>query len=162
MPATTNSIPAACSGCAVCARHASTTEGVFYAPAYDVYGVGFYRPGEDHGDGGLGNAWLYYDGRTGAPAGALTPGQGSAGDIFLQAQFPLHSGRILGLPGRILVSALGLCVAALSATGLVIWARKRAARVSPNRSSRRRPGPRWKSADVGSQDAEPVQRASEP
>lgn len=99
--------------------------GIFYSPAFDVYGVGFYRPGEDHGDGGLGNPWLYYDGRTGAPVGALTPGQGSAGDIFLQAQFPLHSGRILGLPGRILVSLLGLAVAGLSATGVVIWARKR-------------------------------------
>jgi len=102
--------------------------GIFYSPLYDVYGVGFYRPGEDHGDGGLGNPWLYFDGRTGAPAGALTPGKGSAGDIFLQAQFPLHSGRILGLPGRILVSVLGLAVATLSATGVAIWARKRRTR----------------------------------
>jgi len=110
--------------------------GIFYSPLYDVYGVGFYRPGEDHGDGGLGNPWLYFDGRTGAPAGALTPGQGSAGDIFLAAQFPLHSGRILGLPGRILVSLLGLAVATLSATGVVIWARKR------RTQAKRRPHPR--------------------
>lgn len=99
--------------------------GIFYSPLYDIYGVGFYRPGEDHGDGGLGNPWLYFDGRTGKPAGALTPGKGTAGDIFLQAQFPLHSGRIIGLPGRIFVSVLGLAVAGLSATGVVIWARKR-------------------------------------
>lgn len=111
--------------------------GLFYSPYYDVYGVGFYRVGEDHGDGGLGNPWLYFDGRTGAPVGALTPGQGTAGDIFLQAQFPLHSGRILGLPGRILVSTLGLAVAALSATGVVIWARKRKAAAA----ARRRPRP---------------------
>ena len=58
----------------------------------------------------------------------MIPGTGSAGDIFLQAQFPLHSGRILGLPGRILISAMGLVVAMLSATGLVIWLRKRRAR----------------------------------
>jgi uncharacterized iron-regulated membrane protein len=110
--------------------------GIFYSPLYDVYGVGFYRPGEDHGDGGLGNPWLYFDGRTGKPAGALTPGQGSAGDIFLQAQFPLHSGRIIGMPGRIFVSVLGLAVAGLSATGVVIWARKRRTR------AKRRVGPR--------------------
>lgn len=28
-------------------------------------------------------------------------------DIFVQARFPVHSGRILGLPGRILVSVMG-------------------------------------------------------
>ena len=110
--------------------------GIFYSPMYDVYGVGFYRPGEDHGDGGLGNPWLYFDGGTGAPAGALTPGRGSAGDIFLQAQFPLHSGRILGMPGRILVSLMGLVVAGLSATGIVIWARKRRTRSRPRRGPR--------------------------
>ena len=58
----------------------------------------------------------------------MIPGTGSAGDIFLQSQFPLHSGRIIGLPGRILISAMGLMVAMLSATGLIIWLRKRRAR----------------------------------
>lgn len=103
--------------------------GLFYSPDFDVYGVGFYAPGNDHGDGGLGNPWLYFDGQTGAPAGAEVPGQGSAGDLFMQLQFPLHSGRILGVPGRVLITALGLVVAMLSVTGLVIWAKKRRVRV---------------------------------
>jgi uncharacterized iron-regulated membrane protein len=47
----------------------------------------------------------------------------------MQAQFPLHSGRILGLPGRILISIMGLVVAMLSVTGIVIWARKRRTRL---------------------------------
>jgi uncharacterized iron-regulated membrane protein len=51
----------------------------------------------------------------------------------MQAQFPLRSGRILGLPGRILQSAMGLVVAALSVTGVVIWHRKRRARISISR-----------------------------
>jgi len=114
---------------------------LFYSPMYDVYGVGFHRPGNDHGDGGLGNAWLYFDGRTGAPASAHIPGQGTAGDIFLQAQFPLHSGRILGLPGRILVSILGLAVAGFSATGVIIWARKRRSRVLQKKRVRAAPRP---------------------
>jgi uncharacterized iron-regulated membrane protein len=46
----------------------------------------------------------------------------------MQAQFPLHSGRIIGLPGRILISVIGVAVAVLSATGLMIWLRKRSAR----------------------------------
>ena len=103
--------------------------GVFYSSSYGLYGVGFFEADNDHGDGGLGNAWLYFDGRNGSPAGGVIPGTGSAGDIFLQAQFPLHSGRILGLPGRIMISVMGLLVAMQSATGLIIWLRKRRARV---------------------------------
>jgi uncharacterized iron-regulated membrane protein len=103
--------------------------GVFYSTEFDVYGVGFYAPGNDHGDGGLGNPWLYFDGQTGAPAGAELPGRGSAGDLFMQLQFPLHSGRILGVPGRVLITALGLVIAMLSVTGVVIWAKKRRVRV---------------------------------
>jgi uncharacterized iron-regulated membrane protein len=98
---------------------------VFYSPEYALYGVGFFESGHDHGDVGLGNPWLYFDAATGAPAGASVPGEGSAGDIYLQAQFPLHSGRIAGLGGRILVSALGLAVATLSVTGVYVWWRKR-------------------------------------
>jgi uncharacterized iron-regulated membrane protein len=101
---------------------------IFYAERYGVYGVAFFTPAQEHGDGGLGNPWLYFDGRTGAIVGDQVPGTGSAGDIFMQAQFPLHSGRILGLPGRILISLMGLLVAVLSITGVVIWARKRRAR----------------------------------
>lgn len=103
--------------------------GVFLSTDFGVYGVGFYAAGNSHGDGGLGNPWLYFDAHTGAPAGADVPGTGSAGDIFLQAMFPLHSGRIIGVPGRILMSFCGLAIAVFSATGLVIWARKRKARL---------------------------------
>jgi uncharacterized iron-regulated membrane protein len=103
--------------------------GLFHSPEFDLYGVGFYTAENDHGDGGLGNPWLYLDAQSGALVGTQIPGTGSAGDIFMQAQFPLHSGRILGLPGRILVSVLGLAVAMLSITGVVIWARKRRSRL---------------------------------
>ncbi len=107
--------------------------GVFHSAEFNLYGVGFFAPGQDHGDGGLGNAWLYFDAQTGAPAGELVPGAGSAGDVFLQAMFPLHSGRIIGVAGRVLMSVLGLAVAALSVTGVLIWARKRRARALSQR-----------------------------
>ncbi|WP_426114768.1 PepSY domain-containing protein [Massilia sp. PWRC2] len=60
--------------------------------------------------------------------GKRRPWQGSAANLFVQAQFPLHPGRILGLPGRILISCMGLVVAMLSVTGVSIWWRKRGAR----------------------------------
>ncbi|ADJ63988.1 PepSY domain-containing protein [Herbaspirillum seropedicae] len=114
------------------ARKMGLTEpvgGVFYSGMFGVYGVGYFQPGNDHGDIGLGNAWLYFDANSGAYEGGKIPGRGSAGDIFLQAQFPLHSGRILGLPGRILISFMGALVAMLSVTGVIIWVRKRKARL---------------------------------
>ena len=64
----------------------------------------------------------------GALLGERQPWKGTAADIFVQAQFPLHSGRILGLPGRILISFMGVVVAMLSVTGVIIWWRKRASR----------------------------------
>ena len=101
---------------------------IFYADRYGLYGVGFFTPEQEHGDGGLGSPWLYVNARSGELVGDLVPGTGSMGDIFMQAQLPLHSGRILGLPGRILISLMGVVVATLSVTGVVIWARKRRAR----------------------------------
>lgn len=105
----------------------------FYTPGFGIYGVRFHRTGADRGAAGVGPAILYFDGRTGASLGARQPWTGTAADIFLQAQFPLHSGRILGLSGRVLISAMGLVVAALSVTGVVIWYRKRRARLAVRR-----------------------------
>jgi len=102
---------------------------IFYSQAYGIYGVSFFKPGDDHGAGGVGPAVLYYDGIDGRLLGDRQPWKGTAADIFVQAQFPLHSGRILGLPGRILISAMGIVVAMLSVTGIVIWWRKRSSRV---------------------------------
>ena len=58
------------------------------------------------------------------------PWEGTSGDVFMQLQFPLHSGRIAGTPGRVAISLLGIVVAMLSITSIVVWAKKRAARHS--------------------------------
>lgn len=99
-----------------------------YNAPYNLYGVSFFYPGNALGAAGLGNAILYYDGNRGELIGQKVPSEGTTADIFMAAQFPLHSGRILGLAGRILVSALGVLIAILSVTGVVIWVRKRASR----------------------------------
>jgi len=103
--------------------------GIFTSTMFGIVGVGFYNVANSHGDGGLGNPWLYFDSRTGAAAGADVPGTGSAGDIFMQSMFPLHSGRIIGIPGRVLMSFMGVVISMLCVTGVLIWARKRRARV---------------------------------
>ncbi|WP_091677511.1 PepSY-associated TM helix domain-containing protein [Methylocapsa palsarum] len=106
---------------------------VGYAQQFGVYSVQFFAPGDEHGAAGVGPMELYFDGEDGRFLGDRIPWRGTAGDLFLQIQFPLHSGRIAGLAGRIVISMMGVVVAALSVTGLVIWWRKlrgRAARAA--------------------------------
>lgn len=103
--------------------------GLFYSAGQNIYQLIFFEHGQAHGDFGLGNPNLYFDGTSGRFLGKQIPGEGSAGDIFMQLQFPLHSGRILGVTGRLIVSTLGLVIAMLSVTGIIIWVRKRHARV---------------------------------
>jgi len=105
---------------------------IFYSPEFGVFGVRFFAPGGDH-DPGLGPDILYFDSADGRYIGDWIPWRGTAGDLFLQMQFPVHSGRIFGIPGRILISAMGLGVAMLSVTGVVIWLRKRRARRAARR-----------------------------
>lgn len=93
-----------------------------------VYAVDFYYPDADHGVAGGGHRRLLYDAQSGALLGNRIPWTGTAGDIVSQAQFPMHSGRILGVGGRILISLMGVVVALLSMTGIYIWWKKRVAR----------------------------------
>ncbi len=115
---------------------------MFYSPDYGVYGVRFFLPGDDHGAAGVGPPTLYFDSEDGRYLGDWIPWRGTAGDLFLQIQFPLHSGRIAGVPGRILISAMGLVVAALSVTGVAIWHRKRRARLAGAAAGREEPAGR--------------------
>jgi uncharacterized iron-regulated membrane protein len=120
---------------------------LFYGPAHGVYAALFFKPGDEHGAGGVGPAQLYYDSEDGRPIGQRLPWVGTGADIFVQMQFPMHSGRILGLPGRILISIMGLVVAALSVTGVVIWWRKRRARVKAQQTSTARANTRFAPAE---------------
>jgi uncharacterized iron-regulated membrane protein len=112
--------------------------GIYYGGDFAFYNVSFFDPANEMGAMGMGLSNLYIDAKDGSVLGEYRPWQGSAADIFVQLQLPLHSGRILGMPGRILMSLMGVIVAMLSVTGIVIWARKRRSRLrrcSPNPDS---------------------------
>ena len=100
----------------------AASSGVYHAPEASLYGVRFGR--EDAGT----PAWVYLDSRTGGILRVETPGSGTAGDAIRRAQLPIHAGRIGGLATRVLTSLLGLLIAALAVTGVLIWHRKRRAR----------------------------------
>lgn len=55
---------------------------------------------------------------------------GTAGDQFLAWQYPLHSGKAFGWPGRIVIFLSGIVVTVFSVTGILIWWRKRKARLA--------------------------------
>jgi uncharacterized iron-regulated membrane protein len=99
-----------------------------YLPGRRLYQVAF-----DHAD--RTTAWfrvrylqVFIDADTGAARAFHGTDTGSVGDVVAASQFPLHSGQIMGLPGRILICISGLLVTLLSATGLFVWWRKRKAR----------------------------------
>lgn len=118
----------------------------FYAPDFGIYGVRFFYADEDHGVGGVGHPTLYFDSTDGRLLGERIPWQGTTADLFMQAQFPLHSGRILGLAGRILISLMGIVVAALSVTGVLIWVKKARARTQQSERLTAATVEPWKSA----------------
>ncbi|VCU71752.1 hypothetical protein PIGHUM_03842 [Pigmentiphaga humi] len=100
---------------------------IFHAGAYRLYCVEFHAEGDEHGPG-LGPRRMCLDGDTGEILERRVPGEGTLADKIVHLQFPLHSGRLLGTPGRILVSLTGVAVAMLSITGVILWWRKRRAR----------------------------------
>lgn len=51
--------------------------------------------------------------------------EGGAGNIFLAWQYPLHSGKAFGWPGRIIVFVSGVILILIIVTGVKIWLRKK-------------------------------------
>ena len=102
---------------------------ISYVPTYSTYVVNF-RPSRHNYGLGLGPPSLYFDALDGHLIGQHVPGEGKAGDVFPQLQFPLHSGRIAGWSGRMVICLTGAIVAMLSLTGVSIWWKKRSARIA--------------------------------
>ncbi|WP_045224136.1 PepSY-associated TM helix domain-containing protein [Methyloterricola oryzae] len=75
---------------------------------------------------------------TGAVLQVTDPAHGSGGDVFIQWQWPLHSGQAFGMTGRLLVFASGLACPVLFVTGIIRWRqKKRAARAGIERRQTR-------------------------
>lgn len=93
--------------------------------SYSVY-RGLYRVGfGSRLEAGPGISEIYVDASTGEVAGDSIAGRGSAGDILNLAVQPLHSGRIAGMPGRIVVFLSGFALSLLAYLGCLVWLRKR-------------------------------------
>lgn len=97
---------------------------VAYFAGLRVYRVLFRQSQFDRGSG-LGRPILYFDDTDGAVVNADTLHNASAGQFFTRLQFPLHSGRIAGWPGRLVVFLSGILIAVMSITGVYVWWKKR-------------------------------------
>lgn len=75
----------------------------------------------------VGQRCLLLDQYAGTVLKVTDQAQGSAGDVFLQWQWPLHSGQAFGWTGRILVFLAGLACPLLYVTGFIRWRQKRQA-----------------------------------
>lgn len=109
-------------------KFAHAPAGIWWGADFPFYNVSFFDPEDEMGAMGMGLSNIYVSSQDGSVLGTHQPWHGTAADVFVQLQLPLHSGRILGLPGRILMSIMGLMVVMLTVTGVVIWEKKRRAR----------------------------------
>lgn len=101
---------------------------VSHLPAQHVYRVAFKEDGLRERAGKLRYEQIFIDHRSGALRATSGYDSGTTGDRILVWQYPLHTGRILGLPGKLLVCAGGLITASIAATGLLIWRQRARAR----------------------------------
>lgn len=74
------------------------------------------------------NRCISFDSASGRALKVADTRSGSAGDTFMQWQWPLHSGQAFGWTGRILVMLSGLACPLLFATGVIRWLQKRRAK----------------------------------
>lgn len=68
---------------------------------------------------------IYVNGSTGEIAARGGHHVGTTADKVIFWQYPLHSGKVFGFWGRAFMASIGLLVAALSSTGVILWLKKR-------------------------------------
>jgi uncharacterized iron-regulated membrane protein len=93
----------------------------------DAAGTFVFTKHVDFGGVFRGRKQIVVDQYTGKISYVADPLAGKAGDVFLQWQWPLHSGQAFGWTGRILVFLSGLDCLVLFVTGVIRWLQKRGA-----------------------------------
>lgn len=76
-----------------------------------------------------GRTRVFFDANDGTLKLVLLPTGQFTGNTITSWLIALHDANVFGLPYRIFVSILGLCIAMLSVTGVYVWWKKRQARL---------------------------------
>lgn len=82
------------------------------------------------------HAQVAFDGADGRLRHTLLPTGQYAGNTVSQWLYALHMANVFGLPYRIFVCVLGIAIAALSVTGVLVWWYKRRGRARGRRAAR--------------------------
>ncbi|WP_158229024.1 PepSY-associated TM helix domain-containing protein [Chitinimonas sp. BJB300] len=98
---------------------------VQYLPERGAYRLAFEETEHDKAAKAVRFEQLLIDADTGDVLASRSYDRGTFADRLMAWQFPLHSGQVFGWPGRIVIALSGLLITLLSATGLLIWLRKR-------------------------------------
>ncbi|NHK28707.1 PepSY domain-containing protein [Parvularcula flava] len=93
--------------------------GLYEARVYDERDIDMY-----------GRRMVVVDGVEGGIVSDRHVTENSAGGVFLAWQYPLHSGKAFGWPGRLLIFFSGIALTTICVTGVMIWWRKWRARNS--------------------------------
>jgi uncharacterized iron-regulated membrane protein len=81
----------------------------------------------------VGNTGILIDARSGALRGHWLPTGDLSGNTFSNWIGALHMGHVFGLPWRIFITFMGLVITLLSVTGIVVWWKKRRAKLPQRR-----------------------------
>jgi uncharacterized iron-regulated membrane protein len=107
---------------------------LWHAPTIGAYIYSFTSSADisNHGAG----TRLVFDSDTGALRAFDAPSGQHGADTFGNWIVALHMAKVFGTPYRVFVSVIGIMVTMLSVTGIVIWMKKRAGRISRTRRLR--------------------------
>lgn len=98
---------------------------VTYFPWQGLY---LFRAYDDRDVDPYGRRLIAVDGQTGQVLDDFHAASGTAGDVFVLWQYPLHSGKAFGWTGRLIIFFSGIALTIICVTGVLIWSRKRTAR----------------------------------
>jgi uncharacterized iron-regulated membrane protein len=115
---------------AVAAHWPAVAEGVYHDVARRFWFVYFDKAESQWATAG--SYGVFVDDRSGAILYLRTP-KGTAADVFVNWLSALHMGNVFGAPYKVVLTALGMVVAGLSGTGVIIWWRKRRSRHAMHR-----------------------------
>jgi uncharacterized iron-regulated membrane protein len=101
---------------------------LMHDPRYGIYRYTVRSDRDIHKDGG--STSLTFDADNGELIRLWLPTGTAAGDTFNTWMASLHMAKLWGTPYQAFICVLGLVVAVLSGTGVLIWAKKRRARLT--------------------------------
>lgn len=86
---------------------------------------------------------LYVSANTGRVIGMYDPVQAPPANRFMALLFPVHTGQIGGLAGRLVVMGIGIWLLTMVGLGLSLWSARRKLKTDRERKIEKKERPTW-------------------